>query len=320
MFSSLKKIPRFFFNLLQIKESALIGISEPNLFITVMFLLLGKKNLKIYFPYDITFFRYHDYKRNFWYNYLPESFNFRFADAILHKGPEDELAYLPSSFSVSSKPHMQFLPYCNKQRMIDIKNNEIEKISSTKTGIHLVYVGGVIHNHQFDYSFIDTFKKIVDQKVFLHVYPTNYSDLINDAEFQNLCNNEFFILHKPVFGTDLQRELSKYDWGIYIIYYNFDVRKQLWATTMFGNKVSDYLEAGIPIVANSDMTFVSTLLNAYQFGIVVNQPEEIKSEISKINYQKFIEQLDHNRYKLTFEENIGKLEGFIHSLNKVRLT
>ena len=85
---------------------------------------------------------------------------------------------------------------------------------------------------------------------------------------------------------------------------------------MFGNKVSDYLEAGIPIIANSDMEFVSTILRKYNFGIVINNPEELRSIISEINYNKFIEQLTYNREKFTFEKNIKKLDKFIYSLKK----
>lgn len=297
IFKYLLHLPKYLLNILKTKDNILIGISEPNLFISFVFLFLGLRNTKIYYPYDITFFRYKNYKKNFWYNYMPESFNFRFSDAIIHKGPIDELSSLPNSYFVKNKPHLQFLPYCNKERMIDTKNNKIKKISEKQKGTHLVYVGGVTYNN----SFIDTFKRIVDQGLFLHLYPTNYSDLINDEEFMELCKKEFFVLHKPIYGKNLQREIAKYDWGLYIIYYKPEISK-LWSATMFGNKVSDYLEAGLPIIANSDMQFVSTILKEYNFGVVVKNPEEIKSTISKIDYDKFIEQLDYNRGKFTFEK------------------
>lgn len=309
-------LPRFILNVLSIRDHVVIGISEPNLFITFLFLFLGKRNVKLYFPYDISFFRYHDEKQNFWYNHLTEGFNFKNADAILHKGPVDELQHLPDSYQIKDKPHLQFLPYCNKERMIDIKKSMDAKISKKQKGIHLVYVGGVIHHHPFDQSFIDTFQKIVDQKLYLHVYATNYSELVDDEAFLKLDKNEYFFLHQPIFGKDFQMELSKYDWGIYILYYNTQVRKELWVTTMFGNKVSDYLEAGIPIITNADMIFVAEILTKYQFGIVIDQPNQIRSALMEIDYEKFIEQLNHNRYKFTFEEKISKLEEFISTLDK----
>jgi len=124
----------FFIN--RLDESMVIGLGSRNWFLRKMFFLLRKKTSKrIYFPYDIAFFRYKDYKKNYWFfDRWSEKQNYRKCDGIIHKGPKDELKYLPKSFNAFEKPSLQFLPYCDEDAFVPMDEEFFNRKLSKKDG------------------------------------------------------------------------------------------------------------------------------------------------------------------------------------------
>lgn len=303
---------RNFLHFKQIKNPIAIGVAGQNWFITLFFILLNKRfKRKIYFPYDIAFFRYNNYKIYPIYERLGEKYNFRNCDGIIHKGPEDELNYLPKDFQATGKPALQFLPYCDEESFIPINDDFFSNKLSKKDGkIHLVYVGGIKLADSGNTPTSKIFSKIINQGLHLDAYVTNYKKLEKDQDFMKLKNTNLFKLHKPIYNKNFQKVLSKYDWGIYIFYNNFRNYKTIWADTAFGNKISSYLEAGVPIIANSELKFVCKIIKENKFGIIVDRPEEIIKSIKNINYNKLVENLKKHRKKFTMESNIHKLMKF----------
>ena len=297
----------------KIKNSIAIGVAGQNWFVTLFFVILNRRfRRRIYFPYDIAYFRYNNYKIYPIYERLGEKYNFKNCDGIIHKGPEDELNYLPKDFQATRRPALQFLPYCDEESFIPIDDKFFDRKLSKKDGkIHLVYVGGVYHNHPPHFDTIEMFKEIVDQKFVLHVYATNFEELKEEKEYKKLEETGLFYLHEPIYNEKLQREISKYDWGIYIFFTNFEKFKKIWAKTAYGNKISTYLEAGLPIICNSELEFVSHVVKSNGFGIVVENPSDIKKEIEKVDYRKLVYNLDKGRKNFTIEKNIGKLKKFL---------
>ena len=274
----------------------MIGVSEPNSFISFAFFL--SKHMHIYFPYDIPFFRYKDYSNNLWYDRFFEKYNFTHCDKIIHKGPNDELDHLPPSFNASSKSAMQFLLYCDEDNFLNVDdpNN------------HLLYIGLVYHKqHPLFLPIINTFKEIIRQELFLHVYPTNYDQLVSDPEYIELQKSEYFTLHKPIYGDAFKEEIKQYGWGIYILYHDFSVLKKIWADTVFGNKLTDYLEVGIPMISNNELSFVSSIIKDNNLGIVVDKPSDIKNKINNANYEKLRGSVDVFRKSFTMSGNIDRL-------------
>jgi len=307
---------KFFLTFKRIKPGVIIAVSEPNWFVTLIFLLFGQRAIsKIYFPYDISYFRYRDDIHHDREDRIYEKYNFRHCNGIIHKGPENELKYLPKNFQAQNKPSIQFLPYCDDDLIIKIDDSYFQRKLSKKDGkIHLVYVGGVYHNEPPRLSSIDVFRVITQQKIHLHVYPLNYELLYNDSEYKELQKTGYFQLHKPIFDSNLQKELSTYDWGIFIFLHDFDKLKRVWADTTYGHKIGTYLEAGLPVIANSELCFVSKILKEMRFGVSVNDPIEIKDCIKSIDYIKFVYDLEEKRRIYTLDINIGRLIKFINNI------
>ena len=321
MFKKLLQFPRFFRSLKQIKKTVIIGVtSSSNWFVTAMFLLFRRRaQSKIYFPYDITYFRYKNYKKYPWYVRLCEKYNFRHCDGIMHKGSENELRYLPKEFKALDKPDIQFLPYCDNDFIIDINDEYFQKKLSTEDKkIHLVYVGKVPYQSPIRYPFIDVFKEIIKQEIHLDVYPTNFKEIVDDVECKKLQKSKYFTLHRPIYNHNLQIELSKYDWGLNPAFHKSETIKKEWLEISTGNKMSTYLESGLPMIINDELSFSADVTVQNGFGLVI-EPwtiKEAKEKIENINYNNFIETLKDNRDKFTIGGNIDRLVSFMEKLNQ----
>lgn len=281
-----------------------IGISEPNIFVSFVFRTKAKK---IFFPYDISYLRYKKFTKNKWYDYLFEKHNFKKADGIIHKGPEDELKKLPQSFKISRKPHLQFLPYCERDKMV----NSDKKLK----GIHIAYVGLVYDGVEYPgtISTIDIFEFLTSHKIHVHVFPSNYKYIKKTVSISNLKHHKYFHLHTPLFGNALRKELSKYHWGLYSLYFN-DTVKSDWSDTVFGNKVSDYLEAGLPIIATKSLPFVCKVIDDYKVGVVVDNESNIIDTIKDIDYGEIKKMAIKNRVKFTMDAHKDELINFLDGI------
>lgn len=312
--SKVLQFPIFLKRMRKKKNNILIGVTSSSNWFTslIFFILRNKAEKRIYFPYDIAYFRYKDYKTYPWYVRWSEKYNFRNCDGIIHKGPEDELKYLPKEFKALEKPTIQFLPYCDEDDFVPIDENYFKNKLSNKDGeIHLVYVGGVYHNHKAHFDTIDVFKKIVNQKLHIHVYTTIYKKIVTDSDFKKLCENKYFHLHKPIYGKKFQKEISKYDWGVIIFFINFSKLRKIWADTAFSNKASSYIEAGLPIIHNKEEKNSAEFIKKNRFGIIINKTSQILGRIQEIDYKKIVKSIKKNRSFFTFKANIGNLIEFL---------
>jgi hypothetical protein len=305
---------KLYVSLRKIKKNMIIGVSEPNYFVSIIFLLLGRRAIsKIYLPYDISYFRYKDYNQYHWCERFCEKYNFRHCDGIVHKGSKDELKYLPKDFKALEKPSLQFLPYCADDLMIKIDADYFQKKLSKKDGnVHLVFVGGVEYNDPAHYPAINVFKGIVKQKLYLHIYCQQYDQLVGDPEYIDLQKNKYFKLHKPIYGKELQKEISKYDWGVEIFFINFEKIKRIWAKTAYSNKISSYLEAGLPIIINSEYEFILKVVKDINVGIIINNLHNIKKELDRVNHQGIFENVLEARKSFSIRNNMDCLISFIN--------
>lgn len=305
--------PKFFLSIIKNKKCIIFGTSEPNWFVSAMFLVLRiRAKYRIYFPYDISYFRYKNYSMYPLYERFSEKYNFKCCDGIIHKGPDDELKYLPEIFRSLSKPNLQFLPYCDEDLMVELDKEYFNKKLGKKDGkIHLVFAGGV-HENQIGYcDDHEIFDKIVEQKLYLDVYATNYDNIHKLKVYQKLKKNKYFKLHKPIFGKVFQINLGKYDWGILIHNHNLNFMNELWNFTAYSNRISSFLEAGIPVIVKSNLSFNSEIICNLGVGINVDSEENILQTIKSYNYDNLLKNIIKNRNKFTLSSNLDRLIKFI---------
>ena len=296
------------------KKNLIIGVAEPNWFIAWLFWLLGRKTTKVYFPYDIRYFRYEHYRGKTSilfekFEEIAEKLCFKKCDAIIHKGPENEFDYLPIRFNALGKPSLQYLSFCHDNFIVPLNKKQ-----RANKDIHLVFVGG-IHHKKFGYmSLIKIFRTIVEQELYLHVYAINYNQLVNDEEYQKLLNNKYFVLHKPIWSKELQEEISKYDWGLDINYHDPAVMKKLWDKTCFSNRITTYLEAGIPIIVNRELEFISEIIKKYNIGFIFEDLKNLSKEIETKNYPELIDNIEVARREFSMEKTIRKFREFLDNI------
>ncbi|MCX6671980.1 MAG: hypothetical protein NTX92_08685 [Euryarchaeota archaeon] len=311
---------KFPFFLVKFHFGTIIAVSEPNWFVSFIFLFLGRAtHSKIYFPYDISYFRYKDEKNRDLEGRICEKYNFRHCDGIIHRGPENELDYLPQSYGSARKPNIQFLGYCFTRNFQKINDDFfMKKLAYKDKQNHLIYAGQVYHNDYGQYNMIDVFRKVIDCKIHLHVYSQQYSKLIELDEYKKLINKGYFHLHEPSYGLSFIKDIAKYDWGIMIFHPNLRIMKKIWFDTTFGSKISSYMEAGLPSIVLKDLAFSSLIVEKYKIGIVISDEMEIKDKIEEIDYKEIIENIKKVREEFSFNSNIDRLIQFINSIEKSR--
>jgi len=103
--------------------------------------------------------------------------------------------------------------------------------------VNIVYSGTITDKEKHHRNIIDELKDIAKNKnIVLHIYPSYVSKLSNITE-SNIK------IHKTVSPYELVSELSQYDYGLLI------VADDIIGNMMLPNKVTDYLSAGLKILA-----------------------------------------------------------------------
>src|SRR3989338_4855869 len=117
---------------------------------------------------------------------------------------------------------ISFLPYCSGEFNVPINKN---KLSKKDKETHMVFIGsiGSVNPSACNYL-LEYFKEIIKQKIHIHIYT------------------------KPnTIPKEIIREISKYDYGLWPLDYKLKNPKiTLEPKLATGNKLSSYLEAGIP--------------------------------------------------------------------------
>lgn len=298
-----------------LKPNLIIVRTTPN-WLCFLIKKYFKKIPIIYFPYDIRSFCYKDLSEAKIFG-IPkfeiaaEKWCFENCDGIIHKGEDKELSYLNEKIlgKVHIKsPSIHFLPYCISNLIIPLKNKKI-----SKKEINMVFVGHI----GLSESWVKSIKMVLKNKIHLHLYgkTANLSDKDSSRskEYQNFLNNKYFHLHSQVDQKDLSKEISKYDYGIWMGYYD------IWAkniTTCTGNKLASYLEAGLPIIYFRNHDYIGRILKKYGAGIGIEINTDLKKLLLKQNYKKLLKNIEKARKDLLMEKHIPRLEVFFKEVIK----
>lgn len=298
-FSRLNEIFKFLLQIKKIKRKNLdfvLARTEPN-YVGLFLFKIFKSSKKIYFPYDISLFRYGGKNRGK-LDVFSEKYCFENADFIIHKGPENELDLIKESEikKIKGKP-IHFLPYCLDKWIIPIKK-EKDKLR----GLHLVYIGGGVgYSKGLRRQSKEIFQLIANQGIKLHVYS------LEDEKFRS---NPNIIFHGPEENFKLNKAMSKYHYGIIFSFHNKKIVREIFTETAMANKVFSYLEAGIPFIVNEEHEYMSNFIRKYKCGVVVSEKDldNLKEILKKQNYLKLLENTKKTREKLRLSKQIKKVD------------
>lgn len=323
----IKRGPSFIKFLISIKllnPYAVIGISGASWQLKLVHKYFFKKYPFIYFPYDILSFSFDSktsalkYVKEF--EIEAEKYCFENSQGVIHKGDPKELS------SVSGRIHknlklpanqLSFLPYCSEEFEVPINKN---KLSRKDKSLHMVYVGGFPSDPKFSQQLLEIFNTILHQNIHIHTYMT-FKHVSEKQEnqyiqtlFSNICKNKLFYLHNPLDAKAIIPEISKYDFGFWSS--NLKSNGNIEPRFATGNKLSSYLESGIPFIYNKELIFVNNLMKTYNLSMSFDGKTIKKLNLKKINTKQNEKSIIKARKELSMERNFPRLESFITKISE----
>lgn len=318
-----KKIPFIIKRIIEIKKLnpyAVIGTANPYpLWLPALIRKFVKKRPFIFFPYDVNILRFNEiesYKKagikNFEMKF--EKYLYKKSDGIMFKGIEN--SFVKNKFKLDC-PVINFPPYCDKEFITKINKN---KLSKKDNEIHLVYIGDIeISDNKQTLgmgSWRDSIKKILAQKIHLHIYTPRHKEMEKSEEYQDFMKNPYLHVYPSLGPKEIIHEISKYDYGLWFCNYDFNIINYEFASLIGANKVASYLEAGIPIIFTDELEYMRAIMKKYNLDIHISNKSKnkIREMINELNYKNLISRVKLARRDFEMNKQICQLENFIDKL------
>ena len=212
------------------------------------------------------------------------------ADGFCARDLQVKIAEKKDGFQIPKK--IIFFPeYCWGRSVGQINNS----IKSSSDEIHVVSVGTFSLETQgmYDSCYLDLAKRFIDQNIHFHIYPhwmyreehANSPHAIFERDFSDFIKLEkvspFLHLHKSLPIDELEKVLPKYDFGVVSggapefgqrlsFYY------PAYIETCYSGRISDYLQARLPVLVNDEVKFNYWLLN--RLGVCIDIKGILKPE------------------------------------------
>lgn len=239
-----------------------------------------------------------------------EEFAYKNSDAIIHVS-EQFIEYGIIKYGVRNCHVVMSLP--SKQFRLGLKKKK------PKAPYHFVYQGGIIDagferkNSFFYRHYWPIFKEILAEGHFVHLYPNAPKERL--PNYQLLAKeNKKFIIHKKLSYKQLLKNINKYDFGIVGFNFadNIENEKRLYLNAALGNKIFDYLFAGIPVVTINADTMADFTLNN-KCGFVKNKDKTWTETVTETNINVDFNYITN---KYCMENQADKIKSIYHQLIK----
>jgi len=323
----IKRVPsliRFLISLRTIKPYVIIGTTGNNWQLKLIHKYLFKKKPFIYFPYDILSHFYNsiedalEYTKPF--EVEAERYCFENADGIIHKGAPDELEskdeFIHKDIKLSPL-QLSFMPYCLKEFCVAINKN---KLSKKDKQLHFAYVGHFPIDPETKKRLHVFLEETFKQGIHSHFY-LKIEHLSTEEEKEHIKNllgpfldNKLLHLHPKLNPKEIVPEISKYDFGFWI----YSARGISEVKNGVGNKLSTYLEAGIPLIYDHKATFLDKLMKSYGLQIYFDESNlrKIKKILEKLDKREIDKKIINARNDFDMDKNFPRLENFIQQVVK----
>jgi len=331
LLKNLKNIFQTLFFILKLKPYVIFARAKPS-WPCALIRKVFRKTPFIYFPYDI---RSEDCSsmeiakkkglKNFEIN--SEKFCFENADGIIHKGAPNELNLLEGRIfpKIKFTPlQLTIHPYCSNEFIVPFNKN---KLSKKDKEIHVVEVRSISSVDVKEFSFFfDCAEEFEKNKIHIHFYtkPNTLSkeEIIQSFEktYKKELNSKYFHLHEPKNPQELIREISKFDFGIFILPLSDREEKgyiPLQTEVGLGNKQASYLEAGLPFFYPPEIKYLDTIMINYGLNLYVKNKEDIKNiknTVKKLDYAKLEKKIQLAREDFSMEKHFPELEKFVQEV------
>lgn len=224
-----------------------------------------------------------------------------------------------------------FPEYCwNKQAASN-------RIRHAQKEIHIVSVGTIsLETYgMFDCCYLELVRLIIKNKIHFHIYPPscyrkdyagmNMNFTRDYADFLELAHhNPYLHLHDSLPPETLITEIAKYDFGIISGGYKgfgqkYTHFKRTYVEACYSGRITDYLEAGLPILINEEVSFDDWLLKRYQvaFDLKAIAKPGFKTYLQNIlSNPELAEQIKFAKSTLSILKNAPRLAKFYSAVLK----
>ncbi len=273
--------------------------AEPNLEPAIV---ISNSNVPVlYDVYDFSGLRYgieklNDAERNY------EKYSLENADAIVFKFKEDILDYYRTNGYNVDSPVLTYLDYC-----ID---DYLKWDTPASNEYSLVYAGvlnpsDLPENKYGNNQYIKFAKSFIKQNLFYQIYinvwqadvQSKYWDYLELAK-----ESHYFKFNFSLPQDKLQTEIGKLHFGTSFHDFSKTDHHPLFGETSIGNKLSTYLEAGLPIIVGKNLKYNTEVVEdlGVGFSIDLDDIDNLGLYLKEIDYHEF-----KNKVKLVRENEFS---------------
>jgi ADP-heptose:LPS heptosyltransferase len=252
-----------------------------------------------------------------------EQFSFENAHGIIHKGHENEIEEFIKPVYALKGPVLHFHPFCWEPFFV---KEPPQKLSQQDGKIHIVYTGLVeppSTDKRFngEVHFLETAQKIAEQKIHFHIYYSPHLGSNDDyykEYFEFASQNPYFHFHSGLPYDKLCREIAQYDYGWNVFDYRYAIMPDTWRKLASTNKIFTYLEAGIPMIVDTENEYISSLVKNWSVGFNMKWDEipDLHQFLKQQNYKTLVDAVKAARETLSISKQIHRLEQFFDEILK----
>lgn len=235
------------------------------------------------------------------------------ASAIVFKFPESILDYYRDHGYKIDVPVMTYMDYCVDDYFATGKPAE--------NAINLVYAG-VLNPSTWpaekygNNQYYDIVEKVVKQNIGYNIY-INKWQLENEDEYRDyldlMARNEYLKFNFSRPQSVLQQEIKNLSYGVSFHNFNITNHHPLFGETSIGNKLSTYLEAGLPVIVSDNLKLNTKVAEelGIGFGVSLDSMDNLRSVLESKDYGKLKKQVLSVREKeMSALENVPRLIEF----------
>lgn len=259
--------------------------AEPNLEPSIV--IANSQVPVIYDVYDFSGLRYgienlNEAERSY------EKYSLENADAVVFKFKEDILDYYRSNGYNIKSPVLTYLDYCIDD-YLKFNNPISDKYSLVYAGV--LNPSELPENKFGNNQYIRFVKSFISQQLFYHIYINVWQTDVESKYWDYLeleKKSDYFKFNFSLPQDKLQAEISKLHFGTSFHDFSKTNHHPLFGETSIGNKLSTYLEAGIPVIVGKNLKYNSEVVEnlGVGFSIELDEIDNLSLYLKEIDFAK----------------------------------
>ena len=216
-----------------------------------------------------------------------EKYSLENADAIVFKFHSSILNYYREKGYKIDVPVLTYLDYCLPEYFVN--SEPLHSFNLTYTGV--LNPSNMPREKYGNNQYIDFVKAIVTQEIGFHIF-INKWQIEEESAYEDYLElsrkNPFLTFNFALPQIELQRKISKFHFGCSLHDFSVTNHHPLFGETSIGNKLSTYLEAGLPIIVSSNLKYNLQVVEELGIGLGVklNELEGLRKNLESLDYKK----------------------------------